>query len=192
MFSVDSVVDRRPLCQRIWGKMDNRNMNSFTVNQLEKARLNPVNIRKPFNIMLIFHGYFVQMYHRPLQRIHAEPIVCVINPVWRGSAWPGQWINLTVHKSDLLLYVCLVFKRSPRSIKTANCCQNIKASPFALSTASTQKNLRNLGAQTVRQHPKGQGKEQTHAAVKTLTNMWIMNHQNWWQMLLLRSRQGIQ
>lgn len=132
MYSLDSVVERGPLCQRIWGKMDNRNMNSFTENQLEKAHLNPVNIRKPFNIMLIFHGYFVQMYHRPLQKIHAEPVVCVINPVWWGSPWPGQWINLTVHKSDLLLYVRLVFKRSPRSIKTANCCQNIKASPFPL------------------------------------------------------------
>lgn len=141
--------------------------------KLEKARLNPDNIQKPFNIMLIFHASFVQMYPRPLPKIHAEPVVCVINPVWRGSTWLVQWINLTVHKSDLLLYVRLVFKRSPRSIKTANCCQNIKASPFPLSTASKEKNLRNLGAQTFRQHPKRQDEKPTHAAVKTLTNMLI-------------------
>lgn len=114
------------------------------------------------------------MYPRPLPKIHAEPVVYVINPVWRGSTWLVQWINLTVHKSDLLLYVRLVFKRSPRSIKTANCCQNIKASPFPLSTASKEKNLRNLGAQTFRQHPKRQGEKPTHAAVTTLTNMLIL------------------
>lgn len=162
------------------------------VNQLQKARRNPVNIWKPFKIMLIFHAYFVQMYHRPLLKIHAEPVVCVINPIWRGSPWPGQWINLTVHKSDLLLYVRLVFKRSPRSIKTANWCQNIKACPFFLSTASTWKNLRNLGAQTFRQHPKRRGDERTHVAVKTLTNMWRINHRNWLQMLLLRNQHAIQ
>lgn len=60
-------------------------MNSFTVNQLEKAHLNPDNIEKPFNIMLIFHASFVQMDHRPLPKIHTEPVVYVINPVWRGS-----------------------------------------------------------------------------------------------------------
>lgn len=58
--------------------------------KLEKARLNPDNIQKPFNIMLIFHASFVQMYPRPLPKIHAEPVVCVINPVWRGSTWLVQ------------------------------------------------------------------------------------------------------
>lgn len=144
------------------------------VNQLEKVRPNPDNIQKPFNIMLIFHASFVQMYPRPLPKIHAEPVVYVINPVWRCSAWLVQWINLTVHKSDLLLYVRLVFKRSPRSIKTANCCLNVEASPSPLSTASKEKNLRNLGAQTSRQHPKRQGEKPTHAAVQTLTNILIL------------------
>lgn len=144
------------------------------VKQLEKVRPNPDNIQKPFNKTLIFHASFVQMYPRPLPKIHAEPVVDVINPAWRRSAWLVQWINLTVHKSDLLLYVRLVFKRSPRSIKTANCCQNAEASPSPLSTASEEKNPRNLGAQTFRQHPKRRGEKPTHAAVQTPTNILIL------------------
>lgn len=46
--------------------------------------------------------------------------------------------------------------------------------PFPLSTASKEKNLRNLGAQTFRQHPERQGEKPTHAAVKTLTNVLIL------------------
>lgn len=144
------------------------------VKQLEKVRPNPDNIQKPFNITLIFHASFVQTYPRPLPKIHAEPVVDVINPAWRRSAWLVQWINLTVHKSDLLLYVRLVFKRSPRSIKTANCCQSAEASPSPLSTASEEKNPRNLGAQTFRQHPKRRGEKPTHAAVQTPTNILIL------------------
>lgn len=132
-------------------------MNRVMVNRPEKARLNPANLQKPLNIKLIFHASFVQMYPRALPKIHAEPTVCAINPVWRGSTRLVQGINLAVHKSDLLLYVRLVFKHSPRSIKTENCCQNTKTSPFSLSTASKEKNLRNLGASDFSPTPKTTG-----------------------------------
>lgn len=49
---------------------------------------------------------------------------------WRSSTKLVQWINLAAYKSHLLLYVCLVFKHSPQSIKVENCCQNTKASPY--------------------------------------------------------------
>lgn len=118
MFSPDGLVDSRCLRQRLWDKTNNRNMNSFMVNQLQKARPNPVNIWKPFKIMLIFHAYFVKMHHRPLLKIHAEPVVCVINPIWRGSPWPGQWINLTAICFFMSVW-CLNIHLDPSKRQTA-------------------------------------------------------------------------
>lgn len=58
-------------------------------------------------------------------------------------------------------------------------------SHFSLSLASTGRNLRNPGAQFVRQHPLWHNETQTHAAFKAQTMFWHINHTNWAQMAKL-------